>query len=140
MELWQIIGIISIALFILEIFTPTMFFLNFAIAALLTAVVSLWFTNVYGLTVIFIILTVIISTFIRPLLNKNTTKECETGIAGKYIGKIAKADSDITKECGTISIYGEGWEARTENDETIPAGSEVRIIKNDSLVMYVEML
>ena len=37
-----------------------------------------------------------------------------------------------------ISIYGERWEARVENDEVIPAGSDVRIVRNESLIIFVE--
>lgn len=140
MELWQIIGIISIALFILEIFTPTMFFLGLAIAALLTALISVWYNNIYGLVIAFVVLAVIVSIFIKPILNKNTSAECQTGIEGKYIGKTAKVESDITKDSGVISIYGERWEARVESDDIIPAGSEVRIIKNNSLIMFVERI
>lgn len=44
----------------------------------------------------------------------------------------------VTKTTGAITIYDERWNARVDNDEEIPAGSEVRIIRNDSLIMYVE--
>ena len=36
-----------------------------------------------------------------------------------------------------ISIYGERWEARSENGATISKGSEVKIVRNESLIMYV---
>ena len=39
-----------------------------------------------------------------------------------YIGKIVKAEEDITDSQGVINIYGERWEARSENGEVIPAG------------------
>lgn len=138
MELWQIIGIICIGLIILEIFTPTLFFLNLAIGAFITGIVSLWYKDVSGLIVIFAVLSAIILIFIRPLLYKKTPDENKTGIEGKYIGKTARVDEEISRESGVISIYGERWEARVENDETIPAGTEVKIIRNDSLIMYVE--
>ena len=138
MELWQIIGLVAIGLFILEIFTPTLFFLNLAFSALVTAVVSVWYKDVTGLAVIFAVLSVLMILFIRPLFCKKSTEENQTGVEAKYIGKTAKVDEDVTKSSGVISIYGERWEARVENEETIPAGSEVRILRNDSLVMFVE--
>ncbi len=138
MELWQIIGIMCIGLIILEIFTPTLFFLNLAIGAFITGIVSLWYKDVSGLIVIFAVLSAVILIFIRPLLYKKTPDENKTGIEGKYIGKTARVDEEISRESGVISIYGERWEARVENDETIPAGTEVKIIRNDSLIMYVE--
>ena len=138
MELWQIIGIICIGLIILEIFTPTLFFLNLAIGAFITGIVSLWYKDISGLIVIFAVLSAVILIFIRPLLYKKTPDENKTGIEGKYIGKTARVDEEISRESGVISIYGERWEARAENDETIPAGTEVKIVRNDSLIMYVE--
>ena len=41
---------------------------------------------------------------------------------------------------GSITIYDERWEARVDSDEEIPAGSEVRIVKYDSLVLTVEKI
>ena len=138
MELWQIIGIIGVALCVFEILTPTLFFINLAIGAFLTAVVSVWFHNIPGLIVIFVVLSSIILIFIRPLLMKKEPKENKTGLEGKYIGKTVLVESDITTDAGVITIYGERWEARNVHDDVIPAGSKARIIRNDSLIMYVE--
>lgn len=138
MELWQIIGIIGVALCVFEILTPTLFFLNLAIGAFLTAIISIWYSSIPGLIVIFVVLSSIILVFIRPMLMKKEPKENKTGIEGKYIGKTAKVESDITKDSGVITIYGERWEARNVHDDIIPAGSEARILRNDSLIMYVE--
>lgn len=138
MELWQIIGIICVSLLILEMMTPTMFFLNLAVGAFITGIISVWYQDVSGLIAIFAVVSAIILIFIRPLLFKKDTKETKTGVEGKYIGKTAKAESDISGDCGVISIYGERWEARSVNAEVIPAGSEARILRNESLIMFVE--
>jgi membrane-bound ClpP family serine protease len=61
----------------------------------------------------------------------------ETGMNSKYIGQTAKVEEDITSTSGVITIYGERWEARSENDETIQTGSEVKIVRNESIIMYV---
>ena len=138
MELWQIIGIICIALLILEMVTPTMFFLNLAIGAFITGIVSLWYQDVSVLIAIFAIVSALILIFIRPLLFKKDTNETKTGVEGKYIGKTARVEDDVTKDRGVISIYGERWEARNVADDVISAGSDVRILRNESLVMFVE--
>ena len=59
-------------------------------------------------------------------------------MVNKYIGKIARAEEDITESSGVISIYGERWEARSESGEFISKGGEVKIIRNESIIMYVE--
>lgn len=140
MHIWQFLCVIGIAFLILEIFTPSMFFLNFALAAFITACVSLITLNKCALVLAFFLLSFLSFAFLRPILLRRNTKDTETGLEGKYIGKTARVTEDVTKENGVISIYGERWEARSENGETIPAGAEVKIIRNDSLVMYVEKI
>ena len=56
MNMWQLLAICGIAFLILEMFTPSMFFLNFALAAFLTAGITIWITNPYILAIIFVIL------------------------------------------------------------------------------------
>ena len=68
---------------------------------------------------------------------KKLNKANETGINSKYIDKIARAEENITASSGVITIYGERWDARSENGTIIPKGSEVKIIRNESIIMYV---
>ncbi len=135
---WQILSIVGIAFVILEIFTPSMFFLNFALAAFLTALSSVFITHKFTLVLIFFVLSFLSFAFLRPMLLKRHTKETETGIEGKYIGKTAKATEDISENSGVITIYGERWEARTLDCSVIPAGSDVCIVKNDGLIMFIK--
>ncbi len=134
---WQFLCVVGIAFVILEIFTPSMFFLNFALAAFITAGFSLITLNKFALVIVFFMLSFLSFAFLRPILLRRHSKDTETGIEGKYIGKIAKVAEEITAERGVITIYGERWEARCENGEVIPAGAEVKILRNDSLIMYV---
>ena len=138
MSLWQILSIVGIGFLILEIFTPSMFFLNFALAAFITAVVSVVLKNPYSLAIIFVILSFVSFVFLRPVIMKRFSKSKETGINNKYIGQKAKAETEITDNSGVITIYGERWDARSENGAVIPQGSEVKIVRNESIIMYVE--
>lgn len=139
MLVWQFLCVIGIAFVILEIFTPSMFFLNFALASFLTAAFSLLLVNKFYLVLIFFVLSFISFAFLRPILLKKTTKATETGLNSKYIGKIAKVAEDISSSGGVINIYGERWDARCESvEKIIPTGKEVRIVRNDGLIMFVE--
>lgn len=140
MSLWQLLAICGIGFLILEMFTPSMFFLNFALSAFITAGVSLYVKNPYILAIIFVVLSFVSFLFLRPVIMKRFNKTKETGINSKYIGKTAKAEEEITDKSGVITIYGERWEARSENDSVIPQGSEVKIIRNESIIMYVEQV
>lgn len=141
MVLWEIYAISGLAFLILEMVVPSMFFLNLAFAGFITAIVALFIKSWIVLTFIFVILSILAILLLRPILVKQKeTKEKETGMEGKYIGQIVKVIEPITKYSGAITIYDERWEARVESDETIPAGSEVKIIKNESLVLTVEKI
>ncbi len=138
MHLWELLGIVGIAFLILEMFTPSMFFMNFSLAAFITAVISVFTKNPYTLVIAFFVFSFVSFIFLRPILVKRFCKSKETGLENKYIGKIAKAEEDITESSGVISIYGERWDARSENGEFISKGSEVKIVRNESIIMYVE--
>jgi len=140
MTLWEILVICGIGFIILELFTPSMFFLNFALASFLVAIVSLFTTKLITLVLAFFAFSFLSFIFLRPLLLKRFSKETETGINDKYIGKQAKVIEDVSGNSGAISIYDERWNARTEDGSVIQAGSEVKIIRNDSLIMFVENL
>lgn len=140
MVLWEFIVICGIAFVILELFIPSMFFLNFALAAFITAAVSAFTAKTSILVSVFFIFSFLSFIFLRPLLLKRNSKETETGVSDKYIGQKAKVVEDINSDTGAISIYDERWNARTEDGSAIPAGSEVKIARNDSLIMYVEKL
>lgn len=138
MTLWEFIVICGIVFIILELFVPSMFFLNFAFAAFITAVASLFTTKLLTLVLVFFVFSFLSFVFLRPLLLKRKSKEIETGVNDKYIGKKAKVIEDVSGDNGAISIYDERWNARTEDGSVIPAGTEVEIIRNDSLIMYVK--
>jgi membrane protein implicated in regulation of membrane protease activity len=141
MVLWEIFAIAGLAFLILEMIVPSMFFLNLALAGFITAIVALFVKGWIILTFIFVVLSILSILLLRPILIKQKeSKEKETGMEGKYIGQIVKVIEPVTKFSGAITIYDERWEARTDSDETIPVGSEVRIVKNESLVLTVEKL
>ena len=137
MILWQLLAMCGIAFLILEMFTPSMFFLNFSLASFICAVLSLYTKNSYVLVVAFFVFSFVSFIFLRPIIMKKLSKSQETGINSKYIGKIAKAETEITGNSGVISIYGETWEARSEDGTIIPKDGEVKIIRNESIIMYV---
>lgn len=141
MELWMIFLILSIIAVIVEIFMPTMFCINLAFAAIITAIVSLFYGSFSLLLIIFAVLSVLSIIFIRPLLLKLLKKNSDADFASQYIGKVVKAIEPISSSQGAVTIYDERWEARCINNaEEIPVGCEVKIIKNDSLVLYVEKI
>ena len=65
----------------------------------------------------------------------------QTGVESTYHGKIAKVVEPVTKNSGCITLYDERWSARlADGEEEIPVGNEVKIVGNDSLIMFVEKI
>lgn len=140
MSAWIVFLIIALLFFIAEIYTPTMFFLNFSVAAVVCAVIGI-FTDNYNLLIpLFTILSIIFILFLRPLLNINPKKNKQHSFESQYVGQIANAITEISAFSGRISIYDEDWEARTlsEDAPTIKKGSKVKIIHHNDLTMFVE--
>lgn len=138
MAYWQFLVIAGIIFIIIEIFTPVMFFLNLALACFITAVFA-WFIFDWNILIpIFAVFSLVFLIFLRPILIRRRNNEPKTGVEEKYIGKRAKVTQTITGTSGVISIYNERWEARSESGEEIPEGSEVKIIRNESLILYVK--
>lgn len=138
MESWQLLIVTGIIFIIIEIFTPVMFFLNLALACFLTAVLAYFIVDWSILVPVFAVSSLVFLMFLRPLLIKTRNGDKKTGVEGKYIGKIAKVVENTTATDGVVSIYDERWNARSQNGEEIPVGSEVRIVRNESLLLYVE--
>ncbi|MBQ8475761.1 NfeD family protein [bacterium] len=139
--MWQLILCIGLLFLIFEMFTPAMFFLNFAIAAFICAILSLFTANITLLIVVFCILSVILMFTLRPLLMQNVqSKQLDTGMDSKYVGKTAKVLEEVTKDKGVISIYDERWQARNVDDGVIEAGSTVEIVSYESLIIKVKKI
>ena len=141
MNFWSIFVIVGFIFLILEMIVPSMFFLNLAVAGFITAIFAMYIKSFVALILIFVVLSILSIAFLRPLLLRNKpSKDKETGMEGKYIGKIVEVIEPISKFSGAITIYDERWEARCETEEPIPIGEKVKIIKNESLVLTVERI
>ena len=137
LNLWQIWVIAGVILCIVEIFTPAMFFLNIGLACFIASIIAaLGFAGIWQV-VIFGIFSAIFLIWLRPLLLKQKQSEKPETIE-MYIGKTAKVIEKVTKDNGKIAIFGEEWQAKSINDEVFEVGNNVKIVKNESIVMFVE--
>lgn len=138
MENWQLLAVIGIGFLLVELFTPLLFFLNFAVACFFTAIIAFFVFDWNILIPITVVVSIVLLKFVRPILMRSRNGNKKTGIQEKYIGKIAKVIEPVSVTKGTVAIYDERWSARVEVDEEIQIGEEVKIIKNDGLIFYVE--
>jgi len=138
MNYWQILLIAGAVFLIIEMLTPVLFFLNLALACFITAGASLYTDNSNILITYFVCFSLVFLIFLRPMLLRTKENGKKTGVEEKYLGKIAKVAETVTSTNGVISIYDERWSARSITGEEIPVGEEVRIVRNESLMLFVE--
>ncbi len=135
-DYWQILASAGVFLIILEMLTPTMFFLNLALACLLTAVVSVWTANLYLLTGVWVAGALVFWVGLRPFLMRKKTVPVAIGME-RYRGVKAVVSEDIDANGGVIRVFDERWKARSSDGSFLVAGTPVIIEKNDDLTMIV---
>ena len=84
---WQVWLIIAGVCLVIEIATVGFLVFWFAVAALITALLSLFIHNVIAQTVIFILTSVILILLTKPLTNKITKKDVAVTNSNTVIGK-----------------------------------------------------
>lgn len=140
MEHWQLLILAGVVFIIIEIFTPVLFFLNLALACFMTSVLAYYIYDWNILVPVFVVFSAMFLLFLRPILVRSRTNGQKTGVEEKYIGKSAKVTEVVTATSGVVAIYNERWEARSNTGEEIPVGAEVKIVRNESLILYVEKI
>ncbi len=141
MELWMIFLIIAIVAVVLEIMIPTLFFINFAFAGIITSLISLFWGNLTNLIFVFLGISLLSIFLIKPFLSKLLKNDTKADFNAEYIGKTVKSIEPINCTSGAVTIYDERWEARTEEGkEEIPENCDVKIIRNESLILFVEKI
>lgn len=137
LTIWQIWCIAGVILCITEIFTPAMFFLNLGFACFVTAISAALGLSLTIQVIVFGIFSAVFLIWLRPFLMKQK-QSGDPETIGMYLGKTAKVIEKVTPHSGKIAVFGEEWQAKSLNDEEFEPGSEVKIVKNDSIVMFVE--
>lgn len=135
LELWQSLSIAGLVLLIVEILTPTMFFLNLALACFVTAGVSVYFSELNILVPVWVVASAVFLFLLKPLQKRNKIS-AGTGM-DKYVGQKAQVIEKIDGDGGVISVFDERWNARSENGEKFDVGSKVYIVRNENLTMFV---
>lgn len=141
---WQIWLIIAGICLIIEIATVGFLVFWFAVAALITCLLSLFIHNVIIQTAIFVVLSALLIFLTRPFANKIGKKDKVVTNSNSLIGKEGTVLKDITfnsATLGQVKVNGDVWSAVTEEDYgIIPAKSIVRILKIDGVKLVVEPL
>ncbi len=137
--MWIAVGVMLI---IGEIFTVSFYLCLIGVSCLIAGFFAFFMplTLAFIPVIIFLISVILLVVFLRPLClkmlyNRNAPK---SGI-DSMIGKIVTVESEISSETnGTVKIYSDLWQARTEDGSVIKAGEKAKIIKIDGNTLVVE--
>lgn len=126
---WLILFVIFAAL---ELVSLGLTCIWFAVGALAACVTSLITDNWIIQAIVFIIVTVVVLIFLRPIAIKYINNKAEKTNVDSLIGKKVKVleDIDNVNVKGKVSINGMEWTARS---------AEGNIIKKDTLVEVMEI-
>ena len=136
LHLWQIWCISGVVFFIIEMFTPVLFFFNLALGCFITAICAYFGLALIWQVLIFGFFSTIFLIWLRPFLIKKQNSDKPETIE-MYAGKTASVVETVTENSGRIAIFGEEWQAKSLNGETIEKGKYAKIVKNDNIVFYV---
>ena len=135
---WQLWCIAGVVFFIIEMFTPVMFFFNLALACFIAAICAAFGILPIVQVIIFDVFSVIFLIWLRPVLVKYKNKP-ENETVDMYTGKAAKVIKTVTKDGGRIYIFDEEWPAVSLNENDVfNEGEYVKIVKTENMLMYVE--
>lgn len=138
--------LLAVALFVAEVFTPTFgFFTGVGIFALVLGALFLpvepllpveWFRafrlTVYGMAAVTLGFLILVISRLFPLRNLPSIFQQE-GMVG-YTGVVME---DLNPQ-GMIKIRGEWWKARSQREETIPAGISVEVVGREGMTLLVK--
>jgi membrane protein implicated in regulation of membrane protease activity len=143
MELWHIWMLAAVALFILEIFTPSFFFACLGVGCVMAGAGALVSGTGYALQwTLFAVGGGVSFAFLRPLMAKyiyRRSKEIKTN-TDVLIGKTGRVTDAIDPAAGKgrAMVGGDDWRARTSNNQPLPAGTAVTVIGMDGITVIVE--
>ena len=142
MEVYQIWLIAAIVLVILEVATAGFGVICFAIGAGFAALAAGLGASVTWQIVIFAIISLLTFIFLRPVVMRfldKRSKDVKTN-ADALVGRkgIISERIDATQHTGRVAIDGDDWKAVSDDGSVIEKGTEVEIVKLDSIIVTVK--
>ena len=130
---------LTVAFLIAEASTVTVISLWFAAGALAAMLVSLFSGAIWLQTVIFVTVSAIMLTTLRPLVRKHITPKLTKTNVDAVIGStglVTVAIDNVTAE-GQVKLGAMVWTARSTTGEPIPEGTLIRVDRIEGVKVFV---
>ena len=140
--MWQIWLILSGIFFVCEIITVGFMIFWLGIAALLTALVSVFIDNIVIETAVFVVSSSLLIPLTKPFVDKYIKPKTTLTNAYSVLGKkgIVTTQINPTNGSGQVKIGTEIWSAKSENGLVIPKDSEIEVLKIDGVKVLVKQI
>ena len=139
MEIWSIIWLALMILFvILEAATVQLICIWFAAGSLAAMLVSSLGGPIWLQLLVFFTLSIVLFAMLWPLAKKHFKPKLVATNADALVGKVCKVTEAIDPlEGGRVKVGDVTWSARSEGNEAIPAGEQVKILKIQGAKVFV---
>ncbi|OAA30133.1 membrane protease regulatory membrane protein [Kosmotoga arenicorallina S304] len=135
---WMIFGVV---LLVVEILTPTFFFLWFSIAAFLSGILAMFGLNLGWQVSVFAVSSTFLVIFTRPIAKKlmgESSRKVYVDELKKSVARVVQ-DIDADKGTGIVKISGESWRAvSVDPKKVIKKGEEVLVERIEGTTVYVK--
>ena len=128
-----------VALAVLEGVTVTLVSLWFALGALAALITSFFVDNIWVQFAVFLVVSLATLLVIRPLTRRYVTPSQVATNADRAVGAEGIVIQAIgnRKAQGQVTVSGAVWTARSESEEVIPQGAQVRVLRIEGVKLIV---
>lgn len=138
LEIWHIWIIVSIALFIIEIFAPSFVAGSIGVGALFAGIAAGIGLGTNWQLVTMAVFTAISFFTIRPIIIKLSKKNHIKTNVDALIGQTGIVIEEIEESYGYVKIHGDNWRSFSENGSPISKNTKVIVTKMDGNKIFVK--
>lgn len=131
MEAWLVWLIIGIVLYILEIFVPGLIPACFGLGCFAAAITAALDFNFTAQIAVFTAVTFIVFVSIRQVFLKllSRTRNHVTTNIDRLVGMVGIVTDEVSNLQGWVKLEGEVWNSRSEDGQSLPSGTFVRVVR-----------
>lgn len=88
---------------------------------------------------LFLVVSALLLALLRPMMRKVVMPKKTATNADRHLGQTALVTEEINnlQETGAVRLDGVIWTARAENDQVIPVGTVIKVLRMEGVKVYV---
>ena len=140
MSLLWLVAIIAFA--VIEALTPSaLVSIWFAVGALIALIVSFLTPTVWVQVVVFFVVSIGVLALLRPLTKKYFTPKTSATNADRWVGEVGVVTQRVDNfaATGQVSLKGQVWTARSEDDSVLEDGAHVQVVRIEGVKVIVKV-